>query len=43
MTKIPSRFTYPVFEQTLNPANYAEASAAIGGDLLTTKLFFDKH
>jgi len=43
ISEIPSRFTYPVFEQTLNPANYAEASAAIGGDLLTTKLFFDKH
>jgi len=43
ISEIPSRFTYPVFEQTLNPANYADASAAIGGDLLTTKLFFDKH
>jgi len=40
---IPTRFTYPVFEQTLNGANYNEAAAAIGGDDLTTKLFFDKH
>jgi hypothetical protein len=39
---IPTRFTYPIDEQTLNPANYAEASAAIGGDLLTTKLWFEK-
>ena len=40
---IPTRFTYPVFEQTLNGANYTEAAAAIGGDDLTTKLFWDKH
>lgn len=40
--EIPTRFTYPVNEQTLNAANYAAASAAIGGDLLTTKLFWDK-
>lgn len=40
--KIPKRFTYPVNEQTLNKANYTTASAAIGGDLLTTKLFWDK-
>ncbi len=42
-TAIPTRFTYPVFEQTLNAANYAAAAAAIGGDDLTTKLWFDKH
>lgn len=40
---IPTRFTYPVFEQTLNGTNYSEAASAIGGDLLTTKLFFDKN
>ena len=39
--EIPKRFTYPVNEQTLNPANYAAASEAIGGDLLTTRLFWD--
>lgn len=40
--EIPTRFTYPVNEQTLNAANYAAASTAIGGDLLTTRLFWDK-
>lgn len=39
---IPVRFTYPVFEQTLNAENYQQAAAAIGGDLLTTKLWFAK-
>ncbi len=39
---IPLRFTYPVFEQTLNGANYTEAAAAIGGDLMNTKLWFLK-
>jgi len=43
ISSIPSRFTYPVFEQSLNTASYTDAAAAIGGDLLTTKLFFDKH
>ncbi len=43
IASIPSRFTYPVFEQTLNPASYNEAASAVGGDLLTTKLWFDKH
>jgi len=40
---IPVRFTYPVNEQTLNAVNYKAASAAIGGDLVTTKLFWDKY
>jgi hypothetical protein len=40
---VPTRFTYPVNEQTLNAASYAEASSAIGGDDLLTKLFWDKH
>ena len=39
--EIPTRFTYPVNEQTLNATNYAAASTAIGGDLLTTRLFWD--
>ena len=43
VTVIPTRFTYPIAEQTLNAANYAAASSAIGGDLLTTKLFWDKY
>ena len=39
---IPKRFTYPVNEQTLNKANYDAASAAIGEDRLTTRLFWDR-
>jgi hypothetical protein len=39
--QIPKRFTYPVNEQTLNKANYTKASQNIGGDELTTKLFWD--
>lgn len=40
--EIPVRFTYPVNEQTLNKKSYTEAASAIGGDELTTKLFWDK-
>lgn len=40
-SEIPKRFTYPVNEQTLNKTNYAAASTAIGGDLLTTRVFWD--
>ena len=36
------RYTYPINEQTLNGANYTAAASAIGGDKLTTKLFWDK-
>lgn len=39
---IPVRFTFPVNEQTLNAANYSAISSAIGGDLITTKIFWDK-
>jgi hypothetical protein len=38
----PNRFTYPVGEQNLNRVNYEQAAAAIGGDVVTTKLFWDK-
>ncbi len=38
---VPTRFTYPVNEQTLNADNYYDASTAIGGDKLLTKLFWD--
>lgn len=41
--KIPVRFTYPVNEQTLNKENYTAAASAIGGDKLSTKLFWDKY
>lgn len=40
--KVPVRMTYPVREQSVNAANYSSASTAIGGDKLTTKLFWDK-
>jgi hypothetical protein len=40
--EIPVRFTYPVNEQTLNKASYTSAAAAIGGDLISTKIFWDK-
>lgn len=39
---IPVRFTYPVSEQNLNKTNYNSASAAIGGDKVDAKLWFDK-
>jgi hypothetical protein len=44
LTDIPVRYTYPIEEQTLNGANYQSASAAlgVGGDKVTTKLFWDK-
>lgn len=41
ITDIPVRYTYPSNEQNLNAANYQSASAAIGGDAVTTKLFWD--
>lgn len=40
---IPVRFTFPINEQTLNAVNYKAASDAIGGDLVTTKIFWDKY
>ncbi|MGZ8543786.1 MAG: SusD/RagB family nutrient-binding outer membrane lipoprotein [Flavisolibacter sp.] len=38
----PLRYTYPIPEQNLNTANYNAASSAVGGDAVTTKLFWDK-
>lgn len=40
--KVPARLLYPVTEQSTNPTNYGAASTAIGGDKLTTKIFWDK-
>jgi hypothetical protein len=40
--KVPVRLTYSHLEPTLNGSNYTAASTAIGGDKLTTKLFWDK-
>ena len=42
LTATPVRYTYSVDEQNLNKNNYDAASAAIGGDKVTTKLWFDK-
>ncbi|PSL43045.1 SusD-like starch-binding protein associating with outer membrane [Chitinophaga niastensis] len=39
---IPKRYIYPVAEKNLNTNNYQAASASIGGDKLTTRLFWDK-
>ena len=39
---IPVRLLYPVVEQNINGANYSEAASAIGGDVVGTKLFWDK-
>lgn len=38
----PVRFYYPVNEQNVNEVNRVAAGAAIGGDVVETKLFFDK-
>lgn len=42
-TDFPVRLTYPVNEQNVNVTNYNKAAIAIGGDKVTTKLFFDKN
>ncbi|MCC8410123.1 SusD/RagB family nutrient-binding outer membrane lipoprotein [Mucilaginibacter sp. UR6-1] len=42
VSDFPVRMTYPVVEQNVNGTNYATAAAAIGGDEVSTKLFFDK-
>lgn len=41
--QVPKRFTYPVNEQTLNRDNYYSAADAIGGDLMSTKVFWDEN
>lgn len=40
---IPRRYTYPVQEQNLNTANYNAAASAMGGDVVTNRLFWDKQ
>jgi hypothetical protein len=42
-SEIPARFTFPSNEQSLNAASYKEAAAAIGGDKLTSRIFWDKN
>lgn len=41
--KVPVRLQYPALEATTNGTNYSAASTAIGGDKLTTKIFWDKN
>lgn len=43
VSDVPVRFTYPIAEQTLNGANWTTASAAIGGDDVAIKLFWDLY
>lgn len=40
---IPTRLLYPAREANLNGANYDAAGSAIGGNLKTTKLWWDKN
>ena len=42
LSDIPLRYPYPVNEQNVNTVNYEAAAAAIGGDDVTTKLWWDK-
>lgn len=42
VSAIPQRYTYPIIEQSLNKSSYTDASQAIGGDSVETKLFWDK-
>lgn len=41
--KVPVRMVYSQREASTNGANVAAASSAIGGDRMTTKLFWDKY
>jgi hypothetical protein len=41
ISEFPLRYPYPVNEQNLNTANYDAAASAMGGDLVTTQLFWD--
>ena len=41
LSVIPLRLTYPTSERTLNQANVESAAASIGGDEVSTKLFWD--
>lgn len=41
ITQVPTRYTYPAREETLNGDSVDAASTAIGGNTLTTKIFWD--
>lgn len=40
INEIPSRLRYPVIEQSLNAANYNDAASAMGGDTLTSPVWW---
>jgi len=40
INEIPSRYRYPVIEQSLNAANYSDAANAMGGDNLTSPVWW---
>ncbi|OXA66470.1 hypothetical protein B0A67_23030 [Flavobacterium aquidurense] len=40
--KVPVRVIYSLFDKTLNKDNYEAAATAIGGDAMTTKIFWDR-
>jgi Starch-binding associating with outer membrane len=42
VSDFPVRFTYPTSEQNLNAPNWVKAASDVGGDEVTTKLFWDK-
>ncbi|GAB3306426.1 RagB/SusD family nutrient uptake outer membrane protein [Hymenobacter tenuis] len=41
LSALPKRFPYPVVEQNLNATNNTAAAAAIGGDNVETRVFWD--
>lgn len=43
LSDIPLRYPYPVNEQNVNTAHYEAAAAAIGGDDVTTRLWWDTN
>ena len=45
ITSVPTRYSYPAKEQTINSTNVEAAIAKINGgkDLLTAKIFWDKN
>ena len=42
VSAFPLRFTYPTTEKNLNTANNQAAATAMGGDVVTTRIFWDK-
>jgi len=43
ISDVPVRLVYSTIEQNLNKTNFDAAATAIGGDVVTTKLWFDKQ